>query len=68
MRVDCEVDLVKLAGDYTDIDSVRVTCSRCAHSTESFGTTERSIKRCLVLLREECPEDESNFYVCDEAD
>jgi hypothetical protein len=43
-----------------------VTCSRCDHQTESFGTSGASIRRCLALLREECPEDEENFYVTDE--
>ena len=31
----------------------------------SFGTGEKSIKRCLILMREQCPEDEANFYVED---
>lgn len=41
---------------------VRVTCNKCGHSTESFGQSDRSIKRCLALLCEECPEDEENWY------
>ena len=35
----------------------------CQHTTESFGTGEKSVKRCLVLMRQECPEGEENFYV-----
>lgn len=42
---------------------VQAECTRCNHLTESFGTTDRSVKRCLVLLREECPNNEENFYV-----
>lgn len=42
---------------------VCATCSECDHETESFGTSDRSIKRCLVLMREECPLGEENFYV-----
>lgn len=64
MRVECSVEettLMSETGD--DVPSVVVTCHRCGHSTESFGTGERSIRRCLVLLREECPEGEENFYV-----
>jgi len=63
MRVTCEVEETQVDGDYGPVDGVEVTCSRCGHTTESAGTHQRSIKRCLVLLREECPEGESNFYV-----
>jgi len=66
MEVECEVDYIELEGDYGSVSSVCVTCSRCGHSTESFGTGEASINRCLALLREECPEGENNFYVADE--
>ncbi len=38
-------------------------CTKCDHVTESWGTTERSVRRCLALMREECPEGETNFYV-----
>jgi hypothetical protein len=31
--------------------------------TESYGTSEASVRRCLVMLREECPRGERNFYV-----
>jgi len=66
MEIECEVDYIELEGDYGPVDSVCVTCSRCGHSTESFGTGEASVNRCLALLREECPEGENNFYVADE--
>lgn len=68
MRVSCEVDYVDLDGDYTEIPSVRVTCSRCGHEVESYGQHERSVRRCLVLLRQQCPRGEKNFYVTDEDD
>jgi len=45
------------------IDGVVAICTRCDHEVESYGTSERSVKRCLALMREECPEGESNFYV-----
>lgn len=63
-RVECtveECDLDNERGGTTR--GVKVTCGRCGHTTESFGTSERSIKRCLVLMRENCPEGEENFYV-----
>ena len=66
MRVDVEVEEIVLDNDDEyDIDSVCATCTRCQHQTESYGRSERSVRRCLVLLREECPNEESNYYVAD---
>jgi len=62
MWVSCSISEVTLEGDYGEVDGVSAECSRCGHETESFGTSEASIKRCLVLLREECPNGENNFY------
>ena len=39
-----------------------ITCTRCRHSVEVFGTEENSVKRGSVMLRDECPFDEDNFY------
>lgn len=66
MRVLCEVGQIEMEGDYATVEGVCVRCSRCEHSVEVFGTSDRSIRRGLVMLREECPEEESNFYVTDE--
>ena len=44
------------------VASVEAECSRCGHCTRSFGTGEKSVKRCFVLLRAECPQTENNFY------
>lgn len=41
---------------------VVVTCGECGHREQSWGEGPRSVKRCLVLLRENCPQDETNFY------
>jgi hypothetical protein len=63
VNVPCEVNETELEGDDGRmIDSVEVICSRCGHFTESFGTGPASIRRCLALLREECPNKERNFY------
>lgn len=62
MNVSCEVLEIELEGDYGMIDSVEVVCGRCGHFTQSFGTGPASIRRCLALLREECPKKERNFY------
>ncbi len=69
MRVPCTVDEIDMEGEYGgDVPGVCVTCSRCDNQTESFGTGPASVRRCLVLLREECPNEESNFYVAEEGE
>ena len=63
MNVEATIEEVELENDDGhEVDSVCATCTRCQHQTESFGTGPASIKRCLVLLRDECPNDETNFY------
>jgi hypothetical protein len=70
MKVPCDIDEVELDGDFADhpIPGVRARCSRCGHETESYGTDDRSVRRCLVLMREECPEGESNYYEASDPD
>jgi hypothetical protein len=64
MKVCCEIEETLLENeDGFDQEGVRATCGRCGHTTESFGTGEVSRRRCLALLREECPQGERNFYV-----
>ena len=64
MKVNCEIEEITISGDHSDeVPSTRARCTRCDHETESFGTSDRSVKRCLVLMREECPQGEDNFYV-----
>lgn len=68
-KVECEVTECELENENGNlVPGVEVTCSKCGHTTQSFGTSSRSIKRCLVLLREECPRGEKNFYAADEQD
>ena len=63
-RVECEVEETDLDNDRGGTTpGVTATCTECGHTTESFGTGESSVKRCLALMREECPELEKNFYV-----
>ncbi len=52
-------------GSVVSIPSVRARCSRCGHTTESGGREERSITRCLVLMREQCPRGERHYYTTD---
>lgn len=69
MRVKCDIEFTELENDNGRlIESVVATCSRCDNTTESFGTGTASIKRCLVMMREECPEGEENYYWAEEDD
>lgn len=64
MKVACSISETELENDNGyDVDSVCATCSRCGHGTVSYGTSRASINRCLVLMREGCPNNENNFYV-----
>lgn len=53
-------------GETTHGVGVRAVCSACGHETTSFGTGADSKRRCLALLREECPMGESNWYAEEE--
>ena len=66
MRVKCTVSDETIENDDgIEVEGVVVECSRCGHTTESFGTSETSVRRCLALMRDECPGAEDNFYVED---
>lgn len=62
MRISCSVSYDEVEGEFGHHPGVRVTCSRCQAIETAGGEHERSIKRCLVQLRENCPRDENNFY------
>jgi hypothetical protein len=63
-RVTCEVVEAELENeDGYPVDGIEVTCSRCGHRVECYGTSDRSERRALVMMREECPEELGNFYV-----
>lgn len=66
MKITCNINHRELEGDYGTVDGVTATCSRCGNETESYGTGDRSVKRCLVVMREECLNSESNYYVEEE--
>ncbi len=67
MKIVCEIEETDLEGENgRAIPGVIVRCAECDHEVESFGTSERSIRRCLALLRESCPSNEENFYVTEE--
>lgn len=67
MRVECDVERVELEGDDPDrtVPSLCVTCTRCGHQADVYGQRGRSLRRGLVMLREECPRQEENYYHTD---
>ena len=68
-EIECDVEYIDIENDRGGTTSgVKVTCTECGHSTESFGTKSNSVRRCLVLLKEECPENQRNFYTAEEDD
>ena len=60
---ECSVEETELYGDYGPVLGIQATCMRCGHVTESFGTSDASIRRCLALMRQECPRQDARFYV-----
>jgi hypothetical protein len=62
MKVEVTIDEDELEGDHGWVRGLRVTCERCGHSVEVFGTTDASARRGAAMLREECPEGEENYY------
>lgn len=63
MKIDVEIDEDYFPGDYGDVAGLLVTCSRCGHSVEVFGQETASALRAARMLRDECPKNESNYYV-----
>ena len=63
MKIRAVISEIELEGDHGPVPSVSATCTRCQYETESYGTEGDSVRRCLVLLREGCPEGKNNFYV-----
>ena len=67
MKVSCDVgyDEFESEAGYGYVQGTVVTCGRCGHQTRAGGQHDGSIKRCLVTLREECPNGENNYYEAD---
>jgi hypothetical protein len=63
MRVRVEIDEEQLEGDYGNwIDGLCLRCTRCGHEVSVFGTASESAKAGAIMLRDECPNGETNFY------
>jgi hypothetical protein len=67
-RVRCKIEEELLETEMgREVAGVRAECLRCGHTTESYGTGEGSRRRCLVMMREECPEEGDHYYVDEDA-
>lgn len=67
-NVNCSIEEFDAEGSSRKpVRSVRATCSTCGHITESFGTGPKSVARCLVLMRNECPQNQTNYYMRSDA-
>jgi hypothetical protein len=63
-RVTADAVETELENDFgTMTAGLEVTCAKCGHTVEVFGTHQQSAKRGGVMLSQECPEGENNFYV-----
>ena len=64
-KIECKIEEVELLDDKGRyVPSVQATCGECGEMSESFGRSEKSIKRCMVLLNEDCGQ--GNYYVPEE--
>lgn len=69
MRVACAVDEIERENEEGwPVPAVVVICRRCSYETRSFGTTARSVRRCLAMMYRGCPNGEKNLYVSEDAD
>jgi len=65
MRVNVEISHTDVEGDYSQVDGLCLICQRCGHKVEVGGTGGASARRGAAMLRDECPNGESNFYDVD---
>lgn len=56
-RVPCRITEAEVESDEgVPMEGVQAECSECGRIEESCGTSKRSVRRCLALLRENCEE------------
>lgn len=65
-EVTCKIENVRVEGPTGKlIPGVRATCSQCDDVQEAAGTSSKSVRLCLLRLRENCEECDDNFYVAE---
>ena len=66
-RVECEISFgTEINSRGLEVEQTVACCTRCGHETRSWGDSDASIKRCLAVMREECPKGENNYYIEEE--
>lgn len=63
MRIETDIEESEIDGDYGTVMGLIVTCRRCNHTVEVGGTHDASAAAAAAMLRRECPNHESNFYL-----
>lgn len=66
MEVRCDVEKTIFTKDGRSAWGVLATCGRCDRVTSSMGTSEKSVLRCLAMMRDGCPKEERNYYILNE--
>ena len=61
-KVTLDIETTDLDGDYSTVEGIRATCTKCGHVVEVFGTSDASARRAAVTMKEECPLNLSNYY------
>ena len=65
-KVECEIEEIQVEFNGRMIPGVMATCLHCDHAAEAGGRSDASVRRCLLKLRETCPEGEENYNVEEE--
>ncbi len=58
----CEDDV---DGEHGLLDGLTLTCERCGHEVQVYGRSDSSARYAAKIFRDECPNDESNYYDTD---
>ena len=62
MKVCVDINESTTDGDYGDVPCLYLTCERCGHEVTVYETSDASACRGAFMLRDECPNSESNYY------
>lgn len=66
-RIECVIEHdVDVEQDGRTLKGVRATCTCCDAVTEAFGTSGKSVRRCLAQMREECEQGEDAYFFADD--
>lgn len=66
-QIACAKELLNLPNaEGAPTPSIRLVCLRCGVSAEAFGQRGRSIRKCLALLEEKCPEPKTTEHYVSE--